>query len=80
MKEIKNTLRKGEKPVFKKKCKIILTGRRHNLILFVSAEKRMEDLVSKFDELKKSNKLQKHFKRQNQKMMKKDRNLNSFLE
>ncbi|KAK9695269.1 rRNA biogenesis protein RRP36 [Popillia japonica] len=49
--EIRTKLRKGEKPVFKKK-----------------SEKKLEGLIEKYEELKKSNKLQKHIEKKSKKL------------
>lgn len=54
--EIKEKLKKGEKPLFKKK----------------SVEK-LENLIEKYEELKKSNKLQKHIEKKSKKLSSKER-------
>ncbi|XP_031356886.1 ribosomal RNA processing protein 36 homolog isoform X2 [Photinus pyralis] len=55
-KVIRQTLRKGQKPVFKKK-----------------SEKRLENLISKYEDLKSTNKLQKHMEKRYKKLAQKER-------
>ncbi|GJQ78382.1 hypothetical protein Trydic_g22208 [Trypoxylus dichotomus] len=54
--EIRQKLKKGEKPIFKKK-----------------SEKKLEDLIEKYEELKKSNKLQKHIEKRSKKLASKNK-------
>ncbi|KAI4469105.1 hypothetical protein MML48_2g00000664 [Holotrichia oblita] len=49
--QIRDKLRRGEKPVFKRK-----------------SEKKLEGLIEKYEELKKSNKLQKHIEKRSKKL------------
>ncbi|KRT83095.1 hypothetical protein AMK59_3638, partial [Oryctes borbonicus] len=54
--EIRNKLKIGEKPIFKKK-----------------SEKKLEGLIEKYEELKKSNKLQKHIEKRSKKLASKNK-------
>lgn len=71
-KEIKNKLKSGENPVYKKKCESIIKlclNQFNNFI--VLAVKKMETLIEKYEELKKQNKLQKHIEKREKKLKRK---------
>lgn len=70
---IKETLKKGERPEFKKKCKCIFLFK--VIILFenlLSAEKKLEGLIEQYEELKKNNRLQKHIEKRSKKLARKE--------
>lgn len=80
--QIKEAIKSGEKPVFKKKCKyqvscmLLKLNQEENFsrqIFYFTAEKRIENLVSQFEELKNTGRLKKHIKRLRKKNIKKDR-------
>lgn len=80
-KEMLASIKRGEKPVFKKKCKLeslflfsliyLLSLILFNL--FFLAEKKILDLISQYEELKESGKIKKHIKRLRKKNICKDR-------
>lgn len=63
-------LKLGQKPHFKKKCKrkLLLQSRRFDALVLILAEKHLDKLVEKFEELKKTNKLQKYMQKRSKKL------------
>lgn len=73
--EIKSKLKHGQKPVFKKKCKFCaIYAKPFAIITFVVAERKVEELVDKYEDLKKHNKVQKYIEKRAKKIKKADAN------
>lgn len=66
-------LRRGETPVYKKKCERLIVFIIFSLnYVFFAAERKIEQLVEKYEELKKTNKLQKYLERRSKKQARKE--------
>lgn len=72
--ENREKLKQGDKPVYKPKCKVMFCFVPLILIResFI-AVKRLENLVEKYEELKKTNRLEKHLQKRAKKLKVKDR-------
>jgi len=75
-KELLETIKRGKKLVFKKKCELIILKFNTFFIIlfcFFAAEKKILNLVSQYEELKNTGKLKKHIQRLRKKNKHKDR-------
>lgn len=81
-KELLESIKQGGKPAFKKKCELIKSLKFESLEFFIkyyfilfafTAEKKILDLVSQYEELKNTGKLKKHIQRLRKKNKHKDK-------